>query len=602
MIEEKILYDKIYACWLGKNIGGTLGAPVEGRKDVMDIKWYPKLPEGAALPNDDLDLQLLNLHAAEQHGTALSSSEIAAEWCEHVYFPWDEYGAALTALRRGFVPPFSGGFDNHFTDCMGAPIRSEIWACACAGNPRGAAYFAWQDAVVDHAGGEGVWGEIFNAVLEASAFVENDREKLIESALSFIPADCRVHRAVKYALELYRAKTGYTAARDLLLAEHGHHNFTDAPQNIAFQVIGLLWGGDFEDVIIKTVNLGYDTDCTVATVGALLGIMYGRDYIPEKWSAPVGDAICLSPQIRGFKAPENLEELTLRTMALRTRLSALPSENTVVKLPDADDSLDLLSQRHTIPAGCSPCNGVELRVYYDGEPYIDKGTYTGVTVRVFNNTTWQWTMRLSVVCPAGFDARFKITEADEVSLTVPAGESGEFSFSVGAHEDVGDSNRFDILVKRMNNGDVWNEYRVPFVLIAPQRWRVGGVIRRLTGSTLDFSRLKDYYPEDGIYVAEGVLRTPVSRRTQIICASEVPLDVELDGAKVISSPGLQPFMPAYHRAPASQKTELELPAGDHSIRVELKSQAPPRFVFATTAPRKVAEPGNYYAYTDNRMI
>lgn len=36
-MDQNILRDKIYACWLGKNIGGTLGAPIEGRTDFMDI-------------------------------------------------------------------------------------------------------------------------------------------------------------------------------------------------------------------------------------------------------------------------------------------------------------------------------------------------------------------------------------------------------------------------------------------------------------------------------------------------------------------------------------------------------------------------------------
>ena len=68
MLDKKTKYDKIYACWLGKNIGGTLGTPVEGCKEVMHLDWYPHLdPDGGALPNDDLDLQLLGLHAVEQY-------------------------------------------------------------------------------------------------------------------------------------------------------------------------------------------------------------------------------------------------------------------------------------------------------------------------------------------------------------------------------------------------------------------------------------------------------------------------------------------------------------------------------------------------------
>ncbi len=56
--------DKLYACWIGKNIGGTLGAPFEGTHDFLDIKGFTT-PEGEPLPNDDLDLQLVWLNALE---------------------------------------------------------------------------------------------------------------------------------------------------------------------------------------------------------------------------------------------------------------------------------------------------------------------------------------------------------------------------------------------------------------------------------------------------------------------------------------------------------------------------------------------------------
>ena len=34
------LRDKIYACWIGKNIGGTIGTPFEGTKEFLDVKGY----------------------------------------------------------------------------------------------------------------------------------------------------------------------------------------------------------------------------------------------------------------------------------------------------------------------------------------------------------------------------------------------------------------------------------------------------------------------------------------------------------------------------------------------------------------------------------
>ena len=151
-------------------------------------------------------------------------------------------------MRYGFKPPFSGLFDNHFTNCMGSPIRSEVWAAIAAGKPRLAAYFAWQDAVVDHAGGEGVFGELFNAALEAAAYASTDVPALIREALTYIPATSRVFGAVSLMLEQYEAGAELLAAREQVLAKYGNPNFTDAPQNIAFGLAGLLWGKDFERV------------------------------------------------------------------------------------------------------------------------------------------------------------------------------------------------------------------------------------------------------------------------------------------------------------------------------------------------------------------
>ena len=64
--DKKTFFDRVYACWMGKNIGGTLGGPLEGRMELMDIKGYTQQFVGA-VENDDLDLQLVNLHCVEQN-------------------------------------------------------------------------------------------------------------------------------------------------------------------------------------------------------------------------------------------------------------------------------------------------------------------------------------------------------------------------------------------------------------------------------------------------------------------------------------------------------------------------------------------------------
>lgn len=595
MMDRKQLYDKIYACWLGKNIGGTLGTPVEGRKEVMNLEWYPRLDPKGALPNDDLDLQLVNLHAIEQYGVRLGAAGIAQEWTEHVYFPWDEYGYSGTAMRMGFKPPFSGTFDNSFTDCMGSPIRSEIWAAICAGKPRLAAYFAWQDAVVDHAGGEGVFGEIFNAALEAAAYESNDVPALIREALTYIPAWSRVHKSVSHILSLWEAGTPLLEAREIILRDHGRYNFTDAPQNIAFELTGLLWGESFEDAILKVVNLGYDTDCTVATCGAILGILNGRAGIPEKWSAPIGDAIQVSAAIRGFRAPADLDVLTERCLNLYDKLSLEDPETYVIT---EEDNADFNVQHYVLPQGSLPSEGVCFDLRYVGDPTVSPEKPATVLLTVRNNTTWRWDMALSLRLPDG------LTATGEGCLCVAPGEGAVYTLVVKAAENVPvpDDRVYPIglIVRRFNCGSLWTDYRLPFTLLAPNRWTLNGRLTLLPGTTVQFVEPA----ADGVYVAESVLTTPVSRETRMIVNTPHPMTVTVDGEVFIHTDEPMPFLPAYHRVPGPNRWDGVLPAGKHTVRVEVRTapgEPAPLFVATLNAPASVPEPGNFYAYIDDHF-
>ena len=261
----------------------------------MDLSFYDPVPEGV-IPNDDLDLQVMALETVRRHGPDVTRLDLAAAWLEHVDFPCDEYGSALANLRRGILPSLSGAHANYCGDCMGSPIRSEVWAALAPGDPELACALAYEDAVIDH-DGEGVWGELFLAAIESAAFVVQDRDRLIELGLSAIPPDCRVARAVRLTVDWYASDPNWHVVRRRILKQFGHHNFTDAPQNLAFIVLGWLAGRDFGDAICTAVNCGQDTDCTGATLGALLGIL-SPDGIPERWRRPIGREIVLSPGVK----------------------------------------------------------------------------------------------------------------------------------------------------------------------------------------------------------------------------------------------------------------------------------------------------------------
>lgn len=310
---------RVYGCWLGKSIGGTLGLPAEGKMERLHFTFYDPVPTMAP-PNDDLELQLVWLHLVEQAGSSLTRGDFAQAWLRHIHYMWDEYGRCRWNLRRGVPVECNGTFENPFGDSMGSPIRSEIWACLFPGDPGSAAHYAALDASLDH-GIEGIAGEVFFSVLQSLVANGTAVEQAIEDALAYLPGNSQCARAIERARSGFKSNQEPWSCHQDLLAQHGSENFTYAPLNVALTVWALLYGGgDFEKSILLAVNGGYDTDCTAATVGATIGLSVGREGIPARWIAPIGEGIFVGPGIRDIMAPRTLDELTRRTLDLEGRL------------------------------------------------------------------------------------------------------------------------------------------------------------------------------------------------------------------------------------------------------------------------------------------
>lgn len=322
VFNEKDFRDRVYACWLGKNIGGTLGMPFEGGTEAHNIDFYTNI-KGEPAANDDLDLQLLWLKAMEEHNGQVDTRILGEYWLKFVPVDWNEYGVGKKNMRRGWLPPLSGNFRNdEWKQSNGAWIRSEIWACLAPGNPALAARFAREDACVDHGAAEGTLAEIFTASLESAAFVEHDINKLIDIGLAMVPHESELAGTIRAAVASKKAGKDWKQARLDVMAASEKFGWFQAPRNVAFTVIGLLYGeDDFGKTICIAVNCGDDTDCTGATAGSIMGILHGTKEIPQKWITPVGDRI-VNVAISGFQAPKTLDELTIHTVAMTKRVAA----------------------------------------------------------------------------------------------------------------------------------------------------------------------------------------------------------------------------------------------------------------------------------------
>ncbi len=291
-LNRETLRDKLYACWLGKNIGGTMGTPYEGAQQLNHITGYNS-PKGEPLPNDDLDLQLVWLDAVERFGIQAINERLLGEWWLRFVTPhWNEYGIGKVNMRSGLLPPLSGEYRNPWKHSNGAWIRTEIWAGLMPAAPNTAVRYAYYDASVDHGMGEGTLAAIFVEAMESAAYVIDDLNTLIEIGLSKIPEDCYVARSVRKAMECYASGMPWEEAREQVRLVSEELGWFMAPANVGYVIIGLLYGeGDFKKSMCVAIGCGDDTDCTGATLGSLLGIMHGTAIIPKDWQEYIGDNI-----------------------------------------------------------------------------------------------------------------------------------------------------------------------------------------------------------------------------------------------------------------------------------------------------------------------
>lgn len=409
----------VLGCWMGKSIGGTLGAPMEWKRQVNNVTFYTQETDGNPLPNDDLDLQLVWLRALEEKGIDINSVTLGEYWLYYITPHWAEYGNAKANMKSGLYPPYSGTENNPYKDSCGAFIRSEIWACISPGCPEVAVKYACEDAMVDHGSGEGTYAEIFCAALESAAFLVKDLNMLINIGLSYIPDDCGIALAVRFVVDAYHAGTPYLEVRDSLLARYraqymGYAGISredrdkgfadgplgwDAPVNIGYIIIGLLYGeGDFEKSLCMTVNCGEDTDCTAATIGSIYGIIHGIEAIPQKWIKPIGRSIktmCLNLGELQGQLPSDIDELAKRVervakqVALRYIPSIELSEDEISDLSDFSvDNLFLQSSHEDLYKGLNCClfkfDFFEVSIKYSEGPYIKDNLKARLMLNIVN--------------------------------------------------------------------------------------------------------------------------------------------------------------------------------------------------------------------------
>jgi ADP-ribosylglycohydrolase len=343
---EGFLQDRIGGGWLGRLAGCLLGKPMEGvpREGIRAIlESSGQLPltdyiTAAGVPDeirarfpfnrssrqhslremiagmpedDDSNYTMLSLYVAETAGETFTTEDVATAWLRLLpaLRVFTAERVAYQNLLDLLTPPETARFRNPYREWIGAQIRADLWGWLAPGNPRQAAELAWRDARLSHVK-NGIYGAMAVAAMIARAFVTQDVEELIASALDVIPESSRLAEAINYAVDT-AGRVEFERAVDAVSARYGQYHWVHTINNFTIVVLALLQaGGDYERAIGLAVTGGWDTDCNGATVGSIMGTMLGRSGVPAKWSGPLRDRVRSS--MAGFDN-SSIEDLIRRT-------------------------------------------------------------------------------------------------------------------------------------------------------------------------------------------------------------------------------------------------------------------------------------------------
>lgn len=307
--------ERVYAGWLGKCIGVRFGAPLEGwtyqeiRDNLGELDDYLPLPPGKIFkPDDDTALPMILIRALQDYGPEVTTEQLGETWLNYLgdqrgTLWWGGYGVstehtAYLNLAHGIPAPRSGSMALNgatVAEQIGGQIFSDIWGLVAPNNPELAADYAARASSVSH-DGNGIYGGRFIAGLVSAAFSEADPRRLIEIGLSLIPADSEYARVVRAVRDFHCQHPDDWHAAYRFIADHfGYDRYPGVVHiipNAGIVVMALLYGqGDFSRAIQIANMAGWDTDCNVGNVGAIMGVALGLGGIPRHWREPINDVL-----------------------------------------------------------------------------------------------------------------------------------------------------------------------------------------------------------------------------------------------------------------------------------------------------------------------
>lgn len=310
-LSAEVLRDKIKGAWAAQTIGVTYGFPVEFRfnsvrvPDDRELPWYDGYlyetfteTPGAY---DDIYMDLAFVQVFEDEGLNAPTLSFANSFANAEYSLWFANQVARYNVLNGLSPPESGHWmNNPAADDIDFQIEADFAGLMAPGMVNAAVEISDKIGHIMNYG-DGWYGGVFVAAMYSLAFIENDIEKIIQTAIDVIPEESDFHKVIDDVIRLHEEESNdWKYAWEGINQEWADTDLgprglmspfnIDAKINAAWVVLGLLYGdGDFGKTMEIATRAGDDADCNPASAAGILGTIYGYEAIPEFWMQGLDD-------------------------------------------------------------------------------------------------------------------------------------------------------------------------------------------------------------------------------------------------------------------------------------------------------------------------
>jgi len=296
-LPAEMVVDKIRGGMLGMMIGNMNGWPYEFKfyGKYGDVKTYiPSLPEGAQT-DDDTDFEWVYIyHMQKTRNAYLPYNDISNYWKKSINDGiWCANRYARYLMDLGIQAPMTGSvvLNPWSAFNVSGQFISESFGLVAPAMPQTAAKIGlhYTRIAIDYEPAQTT--QLFTTMI-ATAFVESDINKIVDAGVASLDPNSIILSVIadvrkwhnqypnnpEEALRLLHEK--YKLNDELVRNRNG------SVLNTGVIIASFLYGnGNFSETIRHSMNFGYDADCNAATLGTLMGALYGhRRILNEGWN------------------------------------------------------------------------------------------------------------------------------------------------------------------------------------------------------------------------------------------------------------------------------------------------------------------------------